>query len=73
MLAAEDRLSCQRFAARAWGVTGLLHEKAKKKTEAVEAYSKALAGWEAAPPDSPLDKTSVETAKSRLAKLKSGE
>lgn len=73
MLAAEDRLSCQRFAARAWGVTGLLHEKAKKKTEAVEAYGKALAGWEAAPPEAPLDKTSEETARSRLAKLKPGE
>jgi len=73
MLAAEDRLSCQRFGARAWGVTGVLHEKAKKKTEAVEAYGKALAGWEAAPPDSPLDKTSAEAARSRLAKLKPGE
>lgn len=73
MLAAEDRLSCQRFAARAWGVTGLLHEKAKKKTEAVEAYGKALTGWEAAPPESPLDKTSAETARSRLTKLKPGE
>jgi tetratricopeptide (TPR) repeat protein len=73
MLSAEDRASCQRFAARAWVVTGLLHEKAKKKTEAVEAYSKALKAWEEAAPESPLDKSSAGTAKTRLGKLKPEE
>ena len=73
MLAAEDRISCQRSAARAWGATGVLQEKAKKRTEAVQAYEKALAGWKAAPAESPLDKASAANAASRLAKLKPGE